>query len=132
MSANVMKKLFLLLTLVVIVFVVYNHQRIYLHDPLGSVTRDGVKEEGVQVFINYSNDVLLEHDGSPRYATLLQHGQPVGSPRMLQCMHFVGCMSESDVAPVLVANPKAHIESMSSKAVSFVDDSGREAVVTLH
>jgi hypothetical protein len=131
MSQPDMKRLLLIITLVLIVFVVYNHQRIYLHDPFASVTQDDVKEEGVQVMINYSNDVLLEHAAAPRYVTLLQHGQPVGTPRVLQCMHFVGCMTEADVAPVLIANPIAHIESMSGTDVNFLDDSGRRIHVSL-
>ncbi len=86
----------------------------------------------MQVFINYNNDVLLEHDDRPRYLTLLQHGQPVGSPRIVHCIHFVACMTEAPVAPVVVANPDAHIESMSSKQIAFHDANDREAMVTLH
>jgi hypothetical protein len=104
---------------------------LYVRDPLASVTRDGVAEAGVQVFLNYNNDVLLEHDDRPRYLTLLQHGQPVGAPRIVRCIHFVACMTEADVAPVLVANPDAHIESMTSKEVAFHDADGREAIMTL-
>jgi hypothetical protein len=126
-----MKKILLLLVLVLIVFVAYNRQRIYVRDPFASVTRNGEPEAGVQVLINYSNDVLLEHDAAPRYATLLQHGQPVGSPRVLQCLHFLACMAESDIAPVLVVNRNAHIESMTGKSVAFRDDQDREAVVML-
>jgi hypothetical protein len=126
-----MKKLLLLLTLLLVVFAAYNRQRIYVRDPLGSVTRNGVAEPGVQVYINYSNDVLLEQDAVPRYATLLQHGQPVGLPRILHCLHFLACMTESDIAPVLVPNRKAHLESMSGKSVAFYDDDDREAVVSL-
>jgi hypothetical protein len=126
-----MKKLLVVLTLVLVVFVAYNRQRVYVRDPLASVTRNGLPEAGVQVFINYNNDVLLEHDGAPRYATLLQHGQPVGLPRVLHCLHFLACMTEADVAPVLVPNGKAHIEAMSGKSVAFQDDDNREAVVSL-
>jgi hypothetical protein len=128
----VMKKLLALVLIVLVVFVVLNRERIYVRDPLATVTRDAVAESGVQVFINYNNDVLLEHDDRPSYLTLLQHGQPVGSPRIVRCIHFVACMTEAPVAPVLVANPDAHIESMTSKQVAFHDASGREAVVTLH
>ncbi len=127
-----MKKLLALVLLVLVVFVVINRERIYVRDPLASVTRDDVAEAGVQVFIDYNNDVLLEHDDLPRYLTLLQHGQPVGSPRIVHCLHFVACMTEAAVAPVLVAGPSAHIESMTSKRVAFHDADGREAVVTLH
>ena len=54
-----MKKIIALIALALIVFAVVYRQRLFLRDPLGSVTRDGVKEDGAQVFINWSNDVLL-------------------------------------------------------------------------
>jgi hypothetical protein len=128
----VMKKLLALVLLVVVVFVALNRERIYVRDPLASVTRDAVAEPGVQVFTNYNNDVLLEHDDRPRYLTLLQHGQPVGSPRIVHCIHFVACMTEAPIPPVIIAAPTAHIESMTSKQVAFHDATGREAVVTLY
>jgi len=127
-----MKKLLLLVLIVLVVFAVLNRDRIYVRDPLAVVTRDGVAESGVQVFINHNNDVLLEHDAVPAYVTLLQHGQPVGAPKLLPCIHFVACLTDAAVQPVLVSNRAAHIESMSSAQVTFRDDKDREAVVTLH
>ena len=73
-----MRKLILLLVVVAVVFVVWNRQRLYVRDPLGSVVRDGVKEQGAQVLINYSNDVLLQNYNAPMYVTLIQHGEPCG------------------------------------------------------
>jgi hypothetical protein len=128
---SAVKKVLLLIVVVLAVFAVYNRQRLYVRDPLANVTRDGVEEKGVQVYINYSNDVLLENDNPPRYATLLQKGQPLGSPRVIQCVHWLACLTEADVAPVLVRTRDQHIEAMTAKAATFRDDAGREAVVTL-
>ncbi len=127
-----MKKLLSLLLIVLIVFAVYNRDRIYVRDPLASVTRNGVPETGVQVFINFHNNVLLEHDDNPRYITLLQHGQPVGAPPLVPCIHYIACLTAEVISPVLITSRKAHIESMTDKTVTFLDDQNREAVVTLH
>jgi hypothetical protein len=126
-----LKKLISLLALVAIVFAVYNRERLFVRDPLGSVIRDGVKENGAQVFINFSNDVLLENDKAPMYVTLVQHGQPVGTPAKLGCIHYVVCMTDADVAMLIAPEPGAAIQSMSSKAVDFRDAAGRATVVKL-
>jgi hypothetical protein len=125
------KKLMVLVVLLAIAFVVYNRQRVYVRDPLGSVTRDGVKERGAQVFINYSNDVLLENDNPPMYVTLVQHGQPVGTPAKIGCIHFVVCMTNADVAKLIAIDSGAGAESMSNTAVTFRDANGHQTVVTL-
>jgi hypothetical protein len=126
-----MRKLIVLLVVVAVVFVVWNRQRLYVRDPLGSVTRDGVKESGAQVYINYSNDVLLQNYHAPMYVTLVQHGQAVGTPASLHCVAFVMCLTDADVATLAVADAGAQVESMSAKTVSFRDAQGRAAVVTL-
>ncbi len=126
-----MKKLIALLALVAIVFAVYNRERLFVRDPLGSVTRDGVKEQGAQVFINYSNDVLIENDNPPMYVTLVQHGQPVGTPAKLGCIHYVVCMTDADVATLIAPEAGAAVTSMTDKAVEFRDASGRATLVKL-
>ena len=126
-----MRRLIVLLVLVFIVFLVYNRQRVYIRDPLGAMTRDGVKEPGAQVFINYSNDVLLENDHAPMYVTLVQHDQPVGTPARIWCVHFVVCLTNADVATLIMADPGAAVQSMSNRTVEFRDANGRQAVVTL-
>jgi hypothetical protein len=127
-----MKKLLAVLLLVLIVFAVLNRERLYVRNPLASVSRNGVAESGVQVFINQRNDVLLEHDDAPRYVTLVQHDQPVGTPRLLHCVHFMACMTETAVEPVIGSGGGAHIELMTSRSVAFRDAQGREAVVKLY
>ena len=114
-----MKKVLLLLVVVFLVFVVYNRQRLYLRDPLGGVMRDGVKEDGAQVFINYSNDVLLENDNAPMYVTVIQHENHVGTPAKLMCMHFVVCLADAYVVTLVSAAPNVVVDSMTGKAVSY-------------
>lgn len=126
-----MRKLILLVVLVGVVFVVWNRQRLYVRDPLGSVTRDGVKEKGAQVYINYANDVLLENYNAPMYVTLVQHGGRMGTPATLHCVAYVACLLDADVATLLDGDERAKVESMSAKVMEFRDVNGREVVVTL-
>ena len=126
-----MKKLLLVLVIVGVAFVLYNRQRLFIRDPLGSVVCDGVKEGGAQVYINYTNDVLLENDDAPMYVTLVQHGQPIGTPAKLSCLHWVACLTDADVATKIAVDPKMTSGVMSGKIVEFRDGE-RHTVVTLH
>jgi hypothetical protein len=133
-----MKKLIALLVLALIVFAVVYRQRLYVRDPLGSVTRNAVKEAGAQVYINWSNDVLLENDDPPAGVrsemtlTLVQHARPIGVPKQMHCLHWLLCMADADEATLTAPDPGTYIESMSSKQVVFHDYNGHQAVVTLH
>ncbi len=126
-----MRKLIVLLVVVAAVFVVWNRQRLYVRDPLGSVARDGVQEKGAQVFINYSNDVLLENYNAPMYVLLVQHGQRVGTPATLHCVAYVACLLDADVATLFAVDEGSKIGSMSGKVVEYRDANGRDTVVTL-
>jgi hypothetical protein len=125
------KKWIALAVVVVIIFVVYNRNRLYVRDPLGGVTRNGVKEAGAQVYINYSNDVLIENDNSPTYILLVQHANHVGSPVELHCLHWLLCMADADTAALMQPPPSIAIEEMTGKSVRFMDSDKRETVVTL-
>ncbi len=126
-----MRKLILLVVVVVAVWVVWNRERLYVRDPLGSVVRDGVKENGAQVFINYSDDVLLENFNAPMYATLIQRGEPVGTPAVLHCLVYVVCLADADVATLIAVDEGAKVTSMSAKRVEYTEAGGRDTVVTL-
>jgi hypothetical protein len=126
-----LRKLILLMVVVAVVFLVWNRQRLYVRDPLGSVARDGVKEKGAQVFINYSNDVLLENYNAPMYVTLVQHEEPVGTPATLHCVAYVACLLDADVATVMEGSAGVKAISMSPRMVRFRDGAGRDTVVTL-
>lgn len=125
-----MKKLFLVAVLVFVVFVVVERQRLFLRDPLAKVTRDNVIEDNMRVYINYSNDVLLEHTEEPVTLTIVQHGQHIGIPRMLRCLRWVACMTDGEQAG-LVETMAGPVGEMSGKMVEFKDDKGRDVKVTL-
>ena len=127
-----MKKLILLLVVVAVVFVVWNRQRLYVRDPLGSVMRDGVKEKGAQVLINYSNDVLLQNYNAPMYVTLIQHGNRVGTPVEMHCLAYMACLTDADEPAFLVTDDAAKVTTMTGKVVEYRDAKGRDTVVTLH
>lgn len=126
-----MKKWVVLILVLVLCFAYVNRQRLFLRDPLGSVVRDGVKEAGAQVFINYSNDVLIENDNTPMYFNIVQHDQPVGAPDGLKCIHYLLCLANGYPAPQTMSLPNARLESMTPQLVRFKDSEGREVQVHL-
>jgi len=126
-----LKKIILLLFLIFIVFVIYNRQRLYLRDPLANVTHDGIKEDGTQVFINYSNDALLENDHPPLYIKIIQHNNHVGLPATLKCVHFVVCLADAEVVTLVEPDTKAIVESMTGKTITLREGK-QETVITLH
>jgi len=125
-----LKKILLLLVLVFVVFVAFNRDRLFLRDPMGSVTRDGVKVEGVQVYINAKNDVLLEKDSAPAFVTVIQHGNHVGTPKTMPCLHWVVCMADAEAWTLVAEDTNAVVESMTGKSV-VVRDGKTETVVSL-
>jgi hypothetical protein len=124
------KKFFLVLFIAFAVFVVVFRQRLFLRDPLASVTRDGVTETGAQIFINYPNDVLVENDNPPKYVLIVQHGQHLGTPLRLTCVHWLACMTDANVA-TLSEPIDAQVNEMSGKLVEFRDTAGHDVRVTL-
>lgn len=126
-----MKKIFLIVFVLALAFVVVERQRVFVRDPLAKVVRDGVKEEGVQVYINYSNDVLLENDRAPLYVELIQQGQPVGAPKETGCVHWLVCLLDAYPATLEGKDEGAVVEGMDSKTVRFREPGGKEAVVSL-
>ncbi|HEV2578439.1 MAG TPA: hypothetical protein VGU25_14640 [Acidobacteriaceae bacterium] len=125
-----MKKLIALLVLLLVVFVGVERKRVYVRDPLASVTRDAAKVDGEQVYINFYNDVLLENDNPPMQMMLVEQGQPIGIPTKLRCIHWVACLTDADVATTY--RMAGTVSSMTSKAVAFRDESGRRWMVKLH
>ena len=125
------RKFILLLVVIAIAFVVWNRQRFYVRDPLGSVARDGVKEQGAQVLINYSNDVLLQNYNAPMYVTLIQHGNRVGTPAVMHCVAYAACLLDADVPEFLVTNEGTKVTTMTGKVVEYRDAKGSDTVVTL-
>jgi hypothetical protein len=127
-----LKKIILVVVLVAVVFVIWNRQRLYVRDPLGSVMRDGVKEVGAQVLINYSNDVLLQNYNAPMYVQLVQHGGRVGTPAEMHCVAYVMCLMDADQPSFVSTEEGATVGTMTGKTVEYRDAKGRDTVVTLH
>jgi hypothetical protein len=91
-----------------------------------------VKEQGAQVLINYSNDVLLQNYNAPMYVTLIQHGDRVGTPVEMHCVAYVACLLDADVPTFVVTDDGAKVTTMTGKMVEYRDAKGRDTVVTLH
>jgi len=127
-----MKKLFLLAFVVILVLVLLHRQRVFVRDPLATVYTsarpngaDAMKQSGVQVYINYSNDVLLMKEGTGGYTLLVQHwNRTPGTPVRLQCIHWMACLTDADHAQMLPARAYDAKVQMSDRAVSFVDPKG--------
>jgi len=131
-----MKKWLFLIFLVLLALILVNRQRVYLRDPLATVWSspqpDGsgaVKQQSVQVYINYSNDVLLIHEANPGgYTLLIQHwNKTPGTPVELKCIHWMACMTNEDHASLLPIAASAKYGpkvQMTDREVSYVDPQG--------
>jgi hypothetical protein len=114
-----MKRFLLLLSLAFVVFVAVYRQRLFLRDPLAKVYRDGVRQQDAQVYINYSNDILVLDDGSvPSYMVQNWNRQP-GVPQPLNCLHAMMCWTDHDHATLLPHEGSAGLATMSDREVSF-------------
>jgi hypothetical protein len=136
-----LRKIFGLLVLVLVVFVVIYRQRIFLWDPLASVTRDGVKVRGVRTMINYSNDVLLQDSSAGKKRMyLVQNWNKVAEvpTAPVKCLQGLGCLTDADqaLASALEVGSRGRREpfegvTMTNKRVEFVDEDGALVEVRL-
>ena len=126
-----MGKLIALFVVLLAVFVVVERDKLFVRDPLAHVTRNGVQENGAQVFINYRNDVLIENDNAPAYIEIIQAGQLIGTPKVSVCIHWVMCLMDAYPATLVGTNDGAKIQSMDAKTVTFIDTPKKATVVTL-
>lgn len=120
---------FVLLLAVVVVF----RQRIYVRDPLAKAQRNGVHVEGAGIFINYSNDVLMEEPSAGRRYLVQGWSSLPGTPKHLFCFTGLMCWTDADKADVFALEGVGGRTKavMSAKNVSFVDDSGAKVSVDL-
>ena len=137
-----MKRIFLLLFLIALFFVLLNRERVFLRDPLAHVDTTApqpgsapVRQTGVQVYINYSNDVLLSKESSPGYMLLIQHSNKTpGSPVQIHCIHWMACLTDAPEATILPLqaigsyDPKVQ---MSNTEVDFTNPQGERFQVRL-
>jgi hypothetical protein len=128
-----LRKILVFGTLLLVIFVAVFRQRIFLRDPLGKVERNGVVVDGARLFINFSNDMLVEEPGTERrYLVQGWNGVP-GVPKQLGCVRMLVCWTEADQAQVfpLTGREVGSRAVMSAKEVTFVDESGAAMRVTL-
>jgi len=121
-----LRKILVVGTLLLLVFVAVFRQRIFLRDPLGKVERNGVAVDGARLFINFSNDVLVEESGTERRYLVQNWSGIPGVPKSLGCLRAMLCWTDADQAAVFPLDgrgvgPRA---VMSAKEVTFVDENG--------
>jgi hypothetical protein len=115
------------------IFVAVFRQRIFLRDPLGKVERNGVAQEAARVYINYSNDVLVEDAATHGFVLVQGWSKVPGVPQHLSCLNALACWTDADQAAVLPlggSGKGAHAE-MSAKEISFMDSTGEGVRVVL-
>jgi hypothetical protein len=131
-------KFLLLVFVLLLAFVLVNRQRVFVREPFAKVTVNGSADPAFQVYINYSNDVLLERDDQTTgYGILVQNWNRIPeTPATLKCIHWMACMTDADHATAL---PLDHTgpgsydprTTMSATEVQFVDGEGRRVHVAL-
>ena len=134
-----MKRILLIVFLVVMAFIWVNRQRVYVRDPLATVYKNGVKQSGVQVFMNYSNDVLVEQNFGDHATgrTLVQGWNKMpGTPVELTCLRWTACMTNAVHAGTLPVewSGKGKYDpqvAMTGREVSYVDSDGATMRVVL-
>jgi hypothetical protein len=133
-----MKSILILAFLVIMGLILVNRQRVYVRDPLATVYRNEVEQSGVQVYQNYSNDILMEKDGGDKpFRILVQDWSEVpGTPVNLTCIRWMACLADDDRAATvpLVWTGKGKYDprvTMTKREISFVDGDGSRVRVTL-
>ena len=116
-----------------VLFVAVFRQRIFLRDPLGKVKRSGVAQNAARVYINYSNDVLVEDPATHGFVLVQNWSRLPGVPKHLACFTGLACWTDADQAAVfpLEGNHKGLAAAMSGKEVTFLDSSGEGIRVQL-
>ncbi len=122
---------FILLSIVALVaLAIIYHDRLFLRDPLGKVERNGAAVPDARVFINYSNDILVQEDSGRRMFVVQNYNRLAGSPTSLNCIQGMLCITPSDrAAPGTVDSAKQ--ADMSDREVSFTDSQGSRVHVRI-
>jgi hypothetical protein len=128
-----LKRILIVGTLLLVVFVVVFRQRIFVRDPLGKVERNGATQEGTRLFINYSNDVLVEDSARHQFVLVQGWNALPGVPRRMFCLTGMVCWTDADKAAVFPMEGMGGKTPavMSAKEVTFVDESGAKVRVGL-
>ena len=128
-----MRNILIAATVLLVIFVAVFRQRIFLRDPLGKVERNGIRQDGMRVFINYSNDVLLE-DVTRNNRYLVEGWSKIpGVPKHLTCLTGLVCWTEANEAQVFLLGtaPNQARAVMGAKEIAFEDETGAPVRVEL-
>jgi hypothetical protein len=128
-----LKRILIIGALLLMVLVAVFRQRIFVRDPLGKVERSGVAQDGTRLYINYSNDVLVEDAARHQFVLVQGWNARPGVPQHLFCLTGLMCWTDSDKAAVFpVEGVGGRTPAvMSAKEVTFVDESGAKVRVAL-
>jgi len=126
-----LRRFLIVVTVLLVALAVVYRQRLFVRDPLASVERNGESQEGVRVFINYANDVMVE-DGNHRYLLQAWNATP-GTPMHLACLQGLVCLTDADQAatsPLGGSGYQAHAV-MATREATFVDETGARIRIRL-
>jgi hypothetical protein len=128
-----LKRILIIGALLLMVLVAVFRQRIFVRDPLGKVERSGVAQDDTRLYINYSNDVLVEDAARHQFVLVQGWNARPGVPQHLFCLTGLMCWTDSDKAAVFpVEGVGGRTPAvMSAKEVTFVDESGAKVRVAL-
>ena len=128
-----MKRILIVGILLLVVFVALFRQRIFVRDPLGKVERNAVAQDGTRLYINYSNDVLVEDAARHQFVLVQGWNALPGVPQRLFCLTGMVCWTDADKAAVFPVEGAGGRTAavMNAKEVAFVDGSGAKVRVAL-
>jgi len=128
-----LRKLLIVGALLLVVLVMVFRQRIFVRDPLGKVERNGAAQEGTRLYINYSNDVLVEDAAQHQFVLVQGWSTLPGVPQHLFCLTGMVCLTDADRAAVFPAEGAGGKTpaAMSAKEVTFMDGTGGKIRVEL-
>jgi hypothetical protein len=96
-----LKKLWIGGLIVVVLVLVVFRQRLYVRDPIARVERNGSRQAGMRVYLNYYNDMLVEDVArNQRFLVQSENGVPLvpGAPLHLQCVRGMACLTDRNYA----------------------------------
>jgi hypothetical protein len=127
------RRLLVLIVVVLVVLLAINRQRVFLRDPLAKVKKNGVLVDGARVYINYSNDVLIEEPGEQRTYIVQNWNKIPGVPKEMTCLQGMVCWTDADHAQMVPLGGASYLPDtmMSDREVSFNDGYGVGINVTL-
>ena len=128
-----MRRVLVLGVVLIAIFVAVFRQRIFLRDPLGKVERNGTAQDAARVYINYTNDVLVQDAATHGFVLVQGWNKAPGVPQHLSCLNALACLTDADQAATLPLGGSARRApaEMSARQVTFTDSTGDGVRVVL-